>query len=231
MRHRLLALALLGAPVVASAHHGQDFLLIEGPAVPHPGNAYLIADATFALDGDSEERASFAPALLFGASPRVAFELHTHFDDVDGEGWHYEAVAPAVHVLLTDPHKHEGLKVGLSAEYEFGHGEGADTIEARLSAENTHGRLLWAGNLIAEKESHDSTRFAFAMGVRGHVSTQTALGLEAQHDVDGRAGELLAAAYLGDETGFTLKFGIGASRDEDGDTGAIAHVGMVLKLR
>lgn len=151
MRHRLLALALLGAPVVASAHHGQDFLLIEGPAVPHPGNAYLIADATFALDGDSEERASFAPALLFGASPRVAFELHTHFDDVDGEGWHYEAVAPAVHVLLTDPHKHEGLKVGLSAEYEFGHGEGADTIEARLSAENARGRLLWAGNLIRRR--------------------------------------------------------------------------------
>jgi hypothetical protein len=231
MRRTLLTLALLAAPALASAHHGQDFLLLESPTVPHPGDVYLLANADLALDGDAEEQASFAPAILIGATPRVAFELHAHAADVEGEGWHHEAIAPAIHLLLTDPHAHEGLKVGLSAEYEIGHGDEPDAMEVRLSAEQERGRLLLAGNLVAEKETDESASYAASIGLRGQLSERVALGAEAQHDFDDQAGELLAGLYLGDEPGWALKLGLGATRDEDGNSGGVARIGLVLKLR
>ena len=51
------ALTLALVPGLAMAHHGQDFLLVESPSVPHPGNLYLLANADAALDGDSDEQA------------------------------------------------------------------------------------------------------------------------------------------------------------------------------
>src|SRR5207342_854145 len=114
-----LATSLALTPLAALAHHGQDFLIVESPSVTHPGNVYLLANAAAALESDAEEQAGFEPALLVGVAPRVALELHAHTAKLAGDSWNYEATAPSVHVLLTDPERHDGLKAGLSAEYEI----------------------------------------------------------------------------------------------------------------
>ena len=234
MFHRYLcALALALLPSLACAHHGQDFLLAESPGVPHPGQIYLLANADAALDGDADEQAAFAPALLIGASPRVAFELHAHTEKLAGESWRYEATAPAVHVLLTDPHRHEGLKVGLSAEYEVAaHTGDADNTEVRLSFEDSRDANKWLANLIASHEQGGDDDFGAALGFRHQVRDGFALGLEGQGSFRHAEGsELLLGAYFEHAQSFALKFGIGGQRDEDGGVTPVARLGLVLRLR
>jgi len=234
---RLLSRCLLGlalVPSLAFAHHGQDFLLLESPGIPHPGDAYLIANAHAALDGDAEEQAGFEPALFIGATSRVAFELHAHTEKLAGEHWNYEATAPAVHVLLTDPARHDGLKVGLSAEYEIAAERDApDHVEMRLSAEtgdDAHGK--WAGNLIFGREQGGDSDVGAAIGFRRQVRPGFALGAEGQGSFQRASGaELLVGAYFEHAQRWALKLGLGGQRDEDGHVTPVAHVGLVLRLK
>lgn len=129
----LLFLGLCLPAFGASAHHGQDFLLVETPATPHPGNAYLVFDANAALDGDADEQGELEPALLFGATSRVAFEVHGHLHKDRGDALQYEATAPSIHVQLTDPAKHAGLRAALSAEYEIARASDAPTTPQSAS--------------------------------------------------------------------------------------------------
>ena len=227
----LCALILALAPSLALAHHGQDFLILESPSVPHPGDAYLLANAEAAL-GDPEGQGSFEPALLIGITPRVAFELHAHTEKLAGENWNYEATAPGVHVLLTDPAKHDGLKIGIGAEYEFAAKQGApDNAEVRLSFEKGNAATKWGANLIASREQGGSNDFGAALGFRHEVCAGLALGAEAQSSFQRAAGsELLISAYTEREA-WAFKFGIGGQREEDGHITPIARVGLVLRLK
>jgi hypothetical protein len=226
-----LALALL--PSLALAHHGQDFLLVESPAIPHPGQLYLLANAGLSLDDDADERAGFEPALLFGVSPRVAFELHAHTEKPVGESWRYEATAPAVHVLLTDPHRHDGLKVGLSAEYEIAaHADDADNAEVRLALENGRGGDKWAANLVASREQSGDSDLGAALGFRHQLRDSFALGVEGQGSFrHAEGGELLFAGYYERAQAFAIKFGIGGEREGTGDYAPMLRLGLVLRLR
>jgi hypothetical protein len=232
-RVRALCLASIAlAPSLAFAHHGQDFLLVESPTVPHPGSVYLIANGHAALSGDASERASFEPALLFGATPRFAFELHAHTEKLAGENWTYEALAPAVHVLLTDPDKHEGLKVGLSVEYEIAaKDDGSDNSEMRLSVENGTEQSKWAANLIASKEEGGDSDVGMALGFRREVREGLALGVEAQSSFRHAQGaQILAATYFENERLGTFKLGFGGDRNERGRFSPVLHLGIVLRL-
>lgn len=225
------ALALL--PSFALAHHGQDFLLVESPAIPHPGQLYLLANAGLSLDDDSDARAGFEPALLFSVSPRVAFELHAHAEKPAGDDWRYEAVAPAVHFLLTDPHRHDGLKVGLSAEYEIAaHADDADNVEMRLAFENSHDADKWAANLIASRERGGDSDFGAALGFRHQLRDSFALGVEGQGSFrHAEGGELLFAGYYEHAQAFAFKFGVGGEREGNGDYAPVLRLGLVLRLR
>jgi hypothetical protein len=226
-----LALALL--PSLALAHHGQDFLITESPSIPHPGQLYLIANADVALDGDAEEQAGFEPALLFGVSPRVAFELHAHTEKLAGDDWRYEATAPAVHLLFTDPHRHDGLKVGLSAEYEIAaHAADADNAEVRLAFEDSREADKWAANLIASRERAGDSNVGAAFGFRHQLRDGFALGVEGQGSFrHAEGGEVLFAGYYEHAQAFALKFGVGGERGEDGAYAPMLRVGLVLRLR
>jgi hypothetical protein len=226
-----LALALL--PSLALAHHGQDFLIAESPAIPHPGQLYMIANADVALDGDAEEQAGFEPALLFSVSPRVAFELHAHAEKPGGDSWRYEALAPAAHLLLTDPHRHDGFKAGLDAEYEIAaHAEDADNAEVRLAFEDSRDANKWAANLIASREQGGESDFGAALGFRRQLRDGFALGIEGQGSFrHAEGGEVLFAGYYEHAQAFALKFGIGAERGEDSDYTPMLRVGLVLRLR
>ncbi len=227
-----LALALACSPSLALAHHGQDFLLLESPTVPHPGSVHLIANSRFMLESGSEEQAEFAPALLFGISPRVAFELHAHSEKLSGEGWNYEATAPAIHILLTDPEREDGFKLGLSAEYEIAAEDGApDNSELRLSMENGDEKTKWGANLIASREQGGDSDFGASLGVRHTVSEGLALGVEAESSFRHSEGaQVLAGAYWDRPSGMAWKLGLGAVRGEDGDFAPTLHLGLVLAL-
>lgn len=226
-----LALALL--PSLALAHHGQDFLLVESPAIPHPGQLYLLANADVALDHDAEEQAGFEPALLFSVSPRVAFELHAHTEKLAGDSWRYEATAPAVHFLLTDPQRHDGLKVGLSAEYEIAaHAGDTDNTEIRLAFEDSRDANKWAANLIANREQGGDSDFGAALGFRHQLRNDLALGIEGQGSFrHAEGGEVLLAGYYEHAQAFAFKFGVGGERGENGDYAPMLRFGIVLRLR
>ncbi|GAB3099656.1 hypothetical protein GCM10027159_22430 [Lysobacter terrae] len=227
----LVILSLL--PSLAFAHHGQDFLLVESPAVPHPRQVYLLANTHAALEGDAEEQAGFEPALLVGVTPRVAFELHSHMEKLAGEDWNYEATAPSLHVLLTDPENHHGLKVGLSAEYEIAAEDDApDNAEVRLSFENEIGATKWGANLVGSHEEHGESDWGAVLGVRREVRPGFALGLEGQSSSRHAEGaELLAGAYFEHGQTWALKLGLGGQREEDGHVTPVARVGLVLRLK
>ncbi|AXK71255.1 hypothetical protein DWG18_02420 [Lysobacter sp. TY2-98] len=232
-RARLAGLWLALAPSLALAHHGQDFLILESPAVPHPGNVYLLANAHAALEGGADEQAGMEPALLVGVTPRVSFELHAHAEKLSGSSWAYEATAPAVHVLLTDPANHHGLKVGIGAEYEVAaHQDGRDNTEVRLSFEDGDEALKWGANLIASREQGGSAEFGGAFGVRRAVRDGFALGAEGQTSFERAAGsELLLGAYFEHEQTWALKLGVGGVRDESGHVAPTARLGLVLRLK
>jgi len=231
-RRALLPLLLAASPSVALAHHGQDFLLLESPGVPHPGDAYLLANANAALDGDAGQQAGFEPAILVGLAPRVSFELHAHTEKLSGEDWSYEATAPALHVLLTDPARHEGLKIGLGLEYEIAReAEAADNTELRLSFEGGDPVNLWGANLIASHEQGGDYDFGAAFGYRHALRPGLSLGVEGESSFRRAAGaELLAGAYYEHGQRWALKLGLGGVREEDGDTSPMARIGLVLRL-
>jgi hypothetical protein len=195
--HRFVLMLAL-TPASAFAHHGQDFLLVESPGVPHLGSVHLLVNASSALNGKNEEQASFEPALLVGIAPRVSIELHGHLEKLRGQDWNYEAIAPAVHLQLTDPSKHDEWQVGIGVEYEFAAEKNtADSADVRLSFEKENGAAKWGANLIAHHEQGNAIDYGAAVGFREQVRKGIAIGAEAQSSFRHAAGsELLLTAYF-----------------------------------
>jgi hypothetical protein len=227
-RIRLLAAALALSPLSALAHHGQDYLIVESPTIPHPGNLYLLANADVATGGEIE----LEPSLLWAISPRWAFELHAHEMREPGEGWRYEATAPAVHVLLTDPAAHHGTRVGLSAEYEIAKdSDESDNLAVRLSVQKPAGAWTLAGNLIAEKPQGERAGLGYAFGARHALTGQLTGTLEARGSFEhADESELLAGLVWERGQSLGLKLGVGAERGEDGEYEPMLHLGVIVRL-
>jgi hypothetical protein len=228
-RIRFSASILALFPLSAFAHHGQDYLVVESPTIPHPGNIYLLANAEAAKGGEIE----FEPSLLWAVSPRVAFELHAHEMREPGEGWRYEATAPAVHVLLSDPAAHHGTRVGLSAEYEIAKdSDEADNLAVRLSVQKPAGAWTLAGNLIADHPDRERTQFGYAIGARRGLAERWTGTLEARGSFEhAEESELLAGLVWERGQSLGLKLGVGAERVEDGDYEPKLHLGLIVRLR
>jgi hypothetical protein len=228
----LLFVALSLSAFAASAHHGQDFLLVETPATPHPGNVYLLVNANAALDSDADEQGELEPALLFGATPRIAFEVHGHLHKDAGDALRYEATAPSIQVQLTDPSRHEGFRAALSAEYEIAReADAPDNLSVRLALGHERGANQFGANLVFDREEGGTTDLGTALGYRRALSERVALGIEAQGSLRHAEGaEALAGAYFEIDPRWTVKCGLGARREGDGSTTPIAAVGLVLRL-
>lgn len=230
---RLLCLgSFLMAPSLALAHHGQDYLLVESPALPSSGSAYLIGSGHVALSKEADERASFAPALLVGVTPRLALEMHVHTERTADAGWTYEAIAPAVKILLTDPGKQVGFKAGISAEYEFAaEDDDGDEVELRLSLEIGDELARWTANPVANREEGGDSDLQAALGVRRAMHPGFAIGVEAQGSLRHSEGaQMLAAAYFENRRLGTVKIDMGGERTALVGYIPTAHFGWVLPL-
>lgn len=135
--HRLFFTALsLLCTATSSAHHGQDFLVVEDYHIAHPGQFHLFTN--FEWESGDDDAFSLAPSLMVGLFPRVALGLETDFrDDADGD-WRYESFTPMLHVQITNPESDFPIRVGFSAGYTFADGNGNHSHEAEAHHHEEH---------------------------------------------------------------------------------------------
>ena len=235
----------------ARAHHGRDFLLSQTAALPHSGQLFVIPRQDLVAAEDDE--IELEPALLWGATDRLALEVHAHLAQSGGGGFSYESTTPAVHLLLTPADRPWGL--ALSVEYELDHrgeaGDGPDEAAPEDHGDSHHGqaggdsaevRLAWsrrwdrrrvALNLIAAEEQVPGAKveWEYSAGLRTGLRRGLAWGLEAQggleHDL---AREALLALYW--EPGERCTFNVGAGTGFSADApDFILRTGLILRLR
>ncbi len=219
---------LIAAP--AWAHHGKDFLIVESYDVPHPGDTYLLASARYANagEGDSWE---LEPALLIGAFPRVAAEVHAHFvQEEDARSLKYEAVAPSLHVQLTDPASTFPIQIGVAVEYEIASDGAPDVFEGRFIVEKGFGDAKLSLNIVAEHAVGQDTEIGYAAGVRANLSSMIAIGLEGEGSFETRGpDEALIGVYFEPAERFTLKLGAGTGFGSD-SLDVAARIGGVYRF-
>ena len=138
-----------------------------------------------------------------------------------------------MHVLLTDPAKHGGLKAGLSAEYEIAaKADGRNNTEVRFSVENGGPALQWGANLIASHEQGGDNDLGVALALRHEVRHGFAVGAEGQSSVQRAEGsQVFVTAYTRNEQTWAFKFGLGAERNGEGRFAPMARIALVLRLR
>jgi hypothetical protein len=219
-------LAILAAAAPARAHHGKEFLVVETYELPHPGHLYLLSNQDLVRAG-GENFLSFSPGLLVGVTERFAVEVHGHFEKGPGEGWAFEAIAPAVRLQLTRPD--HALRAALSGEYEIGRGEAPDNVEGRLIV-GYLGRFNVTGNLVVSRlrGTGEGTQVGYAVGVRPAAERKVVLGAEAQGNFRGEHGhEVLAAAYFTPSERVTVKLAAGTGFGDAGPDFTL-RTGLVL---
>lgn len=170
-------LAAAGLLTPASAHHGQDFLIVQDHAVPAPGSGYLLGSFEWEKYPDHNEY-GLGPGLMFGILPQVALGLDVHFRD-EGDGWDFSNVAPMVHLQLTPPDSKFPIKFGIAAGYQFGNGGGAEETHDHAD-EHDH------GDHHGEEHAHEE----------GHAHSHG--GSIHNHDDDLFVGRFIAESDFGD---------------------------------
>lgn len=102
----------------ASAHHGQDFFLLDDTRIPAAGHG--LALGTFAYEDEGEDDTlSYSTGVLLGLLPRTALSLQADFMDEAGAGWEYRSVTPGFHFDLTPPDLKLPVRFGIAAAYQF----------------------------------------------------------------------------------------------------------------
>ena len=213
-----LAAALCAAvSLPAFAHHGKDFLIVESYDAPHPGDAYALATGQYAREA-GDETAEVEPSVLFGIVHGLAGEVHAHFAKDPGASLKYDAVAPALHLQLTDHDADFPIKVGASAEYEIARAPGANRFEGRMVFEQAFDGAKLAVNAIAEHEEGLATRLGYAAAFRHEFGEHVGMGVESQgfFRKPPRANEALLGVYVEPVESFTAKVGVGTGFGPDG---------------
>ena len=226
----LLTLFFLLAPGAAFAHHGRDFLLVQTAELPHKGEIYLVARQDY-LDEGEEEEIELEPAVIFGLTGRLAFEVHSHVAREGDESFEYESTSPALHLRLSPLRSAWGL--GLSAEYEIASGDEEDHAEARLVLSRFVGGARVAFNLIAEEEqsSGAEVEWGYAVGFRARLGERSGWGLEARGGFESDAeAEALFGLYFEPSNRVTMQLGAGTALGDEGPDLSI-RTALVFRLR
>ncbi|MGE5813880.1 MAG: hypothetical protein ACM36C_05285 [Acidobacteriota bacterium] len=238
VRTPLAAIAIVFAVGAGlDAHHGRDFLLARTAELPHPGQIFLVPrqDVIRQLPTTVIE---LEPSLMFGASERLALEIHSHIAREDETGFAYESIAPAVHVRLTPEESVWGA--GASVEYEISRGEGqSDRLETRLVASRQTGLSRLAINIFAGHGGTDEQTglarsgldWNYAAGFRRRVSGKVDLGVEGQGEFSATGvHEVLAGLYSEPSGWVTINVGAGVGMGPDAPSLTV-RTAVVFRLR
>jgi hypothetical protein len=209
MRKMMLVCGLV--PALAIAHHGKYFLLTETWDMPHPGQIYFLADASWSRHA-GVERFEASPGLLFavGSESRAAFELHAHIDRTTGDSLNYAATGFELRFRLCD-HGQWHSAIGVEHEIADDAGEGGTSVRFIAGREDERGLLVF--NLIGESETTSlgdavwSYRAAWGQGTAS-AGPSFAVELAGEMARDG-VHELLPSASWRFGKGLLVKAGIG----------------------
>ncbi|TZF90285.1 hypothetical protein [Cognatilysobacter lacus] len=214
MKTALLACVLLAglAPGLARADHGEDFLVVDSPGGPTPGELYLVLDGRQSFAHDHATQAG--PSLLYGLSDRIALQLDGEYDRARGERWRYAGTASSVQFSLTDP-GHAGPQVGLTLSRTFAP-DGDSRSEARLGAQVGPDDNLFAANLYVAHESGGSVSGG-AVGYRRGFGDHLGLAVEAEGPLQHAEGaQVLASLHFDPDAAWSLKVAVGGDRGAGG---------------
>src|SRR6476660_3777487 len=109
---------LLLASRNVQAHHGQDFMTVEGYEIPGPLKTIIFSDFEWERT-DGNEGYGIEPGILLGLFPRTALDLETRFGRQSGGDWRYTSVTPSLLFQLTPPDSGNPFRVAVSLGYEF----------------------------------------------------------------------------------------------------------------
>jgi len=211
----------------AYAHHGIDFLLVQTAHLPEQGTVYALARVD-QLSEDHDET-EFEPAMLYGATNRLAVEVHAHYEKEEGEPSNYESLAPAIHFRLTPIGN--AFSVGVSAEYEITHDSSEENaFELATVFGYQGGRWMAAGNVLYGKRSGESSEWGYSAGVRRTLGGKHGVGVELLDSFESFETSEVLIAYYGElSERFTLNVGIGTGLDEGPDR--TARLGFIWRLK
>lgn len=156
---------MVAAAVSASAHHGKDFLLLETDDMPLPGHVYAITSTDTLVDADGVRTTEITPGLLFGLGNRVAIEPHFHVARSADRSWHYDATAAEIRFASGNlPGSEWRTAVSLEGEKPRDSEENSGG-QARLVLARTFPNMLFAANLIVDKDLAPHTKPSYSVGV------------------------------------------------------------------
>lgn len=229
MKSRFLSITtlLILIAMPAAAHHGRDFLIVESYELPHPGAFYLVTSEEFdRVNGDTAFHTQ--PSLLFGIRERIAGEVHVHAERTPGASFHYEAVAPSIHIQLTPPESKSVWQFGTSAEYEIARHSDDNNIAVTLIASRPIGEAAMIINLGAEHQpAHGTTHAVYAVGFRPQLDVPIGWGVEAAGRLHrGESQQLILGLYTQPSRRLTFKLGAGAGFG-NGRTAFVVRSGIV----
>jgi len=215
-----IALALMTTlhPSIARAHHGLDFLVVQTAHLPQQGSGYVIGRVDYIAE--EQDEMEFEPALLFGATDWMAFELHAHFEKPEGDSAHYESLAPALHFRLTP--RDNKFSFGVSVEYELASDSDAEDVFGLtgILGYATAGWLVTA-NLQLDKPSNQSGELGFAIGARRALNASHGIGVEVFGSLENNGPSELLLGYYGElSQRFSINAGIGTGLDDGPDWAA-----------
>lgn len=228
MKSRFLGLiALLSLfAVPALAHHGRDFLIVESYELPHPGTVYFVTSEEFDR-ADGQTAFHTQPSLLFGIHDRIAGEVHVHMERLPGESFHYESIAPAVHVQLTPPESKSVWRFAASAEYEVARHHGDNNAAVTLIATRSIGNAVVIANAGVESQQNGGTHAVYAVGYRPELDVPVGWGIEAAGTVQhGESQQMIFGLYTQPFERLTIKVGAGAGFG-NGRPAAVIRSGIV----
>ncbi len=252
----LIALTLGLSLPLAQAHHGQDFLTVEGYEIPSTFKGILFSDFEWSRTDGSNEY-GIEPGLLLGLFPRTSLDIETHFGREAEGDWRYTSVTPALIFQLTSPDSDSPFRVAVSLGYEFadeadsgeehheeadhheeepehhatgGHQHGVSGFEGRVILEYSTGDWLFGGNFIVDTTEDGDFSYGYSAGVRYRINKTFATGLEAEGDfADHGSHELIAGVYFEPIHQTVIKLGAGFGLTEESPDFAL-HLGLVYRF-
>lgn len=163
------------------AHHGQDFMAVEGYEIPESLRVVLFSDFEWERT-DGSDGFGIEPGILMGLFPRTALDVEARFGQEPGGDWRYTSVTPALLFQLTAPDSDNPFRVAVSLGYEFADEESDSGEEHHEEGGEEHHE---ESGHHEEAEHHEEAPKHHATG--GH-----------QHGVSGFEGRVILEYHTGD---------------------------------